>query len=95
MVAVEMVMLIVVMLMVVWTPQAIATFFSLAHPHCPILLGQLSSTGWDIVFQIRVVNSKEIKALLQHHFQGASILCKKSLFDYHQGGKVCSVHYCP
>ena len=83
------------MVMVNWTPLAIAIFFSLAHPHCPILLGQLSSTGWDIVFQIRVVNAKEIKALLQHHFQGASILCKKSLFDYHQGGKVCSVHYCP
>ena len=76
-VAMIMVMLIVVIVMVNWTPQAIATFFSLAHPHCPILLGQLSSTGWDIVFQIRVVKSKEIKALLQHHFQGASILCKK------------------
>ena len=79
MVAVEMVMLIVVRVMVVWTPQAIATFFSLAHPHCPILLGQLSSPGWDIVFQIRVVNSKEIKALLQHHFQGA-VYCAKNLF---------------
>ena len=83
-VAMIMVMLIVNMVMVNWTPLAIAIFFSLAHPHCPILLGQLSSTGWDIVFQIRVVNSKEIKALLQYHFQGASILCKKLLFDYQQ-----------
>ena len=79
-VAVIIVMMIVVMVMVNWTPQAIATFFSLAHPHCPILLGQLSSTGWDIVFQIRVVNVKEIKALLQHHFQGA-VYCAKNHYS--------------
>ena len=81
-VAVVMVMLIVVMLIVVmvnWTPLAIAKFFNLPHPHCPSLLGQLSSTGWDIVFQIRVVNVKEIEALLQHHFQGA-VYCAKIIF---------------
>ena len=53
--------------------------FNLPHPHCPLLLGQLSSTGWDIVFQIRVVNVKEIEALLQHHFQGA-VHCAKNHF---------------
>ena len=79
-VAVIMVMLIVNMVMVNWTPLAIAKFFNLPHPHCPLLLGQLSSTGWDIVFQIRVVNVKEIKALLQHHFQGAVYCEKKSFF---------------
>ena len=76
-VAMILVMLIVNIVMVNWTPLAIATFFSLPHPHCPILLGQLSSTGWDIVFQIRVVNVKEIEALLQHHFQGA-VYCAKN-----------------
>ena len=78
-VAMIMVMLIVNMVMVNWTPLAIAKFFNLPHPHCPLLLRQLSSTGWDIVFQIRVVNVKEIEALLQHHFQGA-VHCAKNHF---------------